>query len=232
MVAADIDTNSAAVSSSMTSSPKCRNTATSSFNIGASLLPAGIPSTGQHTVSAAMTSCPYIGGRGLRLGDTTLGCNAALSALRAWLRCQPVVAHNSSRIIPLAGLSATDVADRGHLGHCPALGQRQPHRLGLLRPSPTPQVGAPHARISGEATYRPSFRAHFRRVNAPILVGRRWHNRKYVRRRHSGRLAHRDRGEPASGVGAHGPPAGGDRGTIVSSASPKPRTLTPIRGTR
>ena len=59
MVAADIDTKSAAVSSSMTSSPNCRNTATSSVNIGASRLPAGIPSTGQHTVSAAMTSGPY-----------------------------------------------------------------------------------------------------------------------------------------------------------------------------
>lgn len=58
MVAADIDTNSAAVSSSMTSSPKCRNTATSSVNIGASLLPAGIPSTSQHAVSAAITSGP------------------------------------------------------------------------------------------------------------------------------------------------------------------------------
>ena len=45
MVAADIDTNSAAVSSSMTSSPKWRNTATSSASIGASRLPAGIPST-------------------------------------------------------------------------------------------------------------------------------------------------------------------------------------------
>ena len=75
MVAADIDTNrNAAVSSSMTSSPKWRNTITSSSNIGASRLPAGIPSTVQHTVSAAMTSGPYVGGRGL-LGDTTLGCN-------------------------------------------------------------------------------------------------------------------------------------------------------------
>jgi hypothetical protein len=104
MVAADIDTRSSAVSSSMTSSPNCRNTATSSVNIGASLLPAGIPSTSQQTVSAAMTFCPYLGGRGLRLDATTLGCSAALSALRAWLRCQPVLAHNSSRILLLAGL--------------------------------------------------------------------------------------------------------------------------------
>jgi len=107
MVAADIDIKSAAVSSSMTSSPNCRNTVTSSVNIGASLLPAGIPSTSQHTVSAAMTFCPYMGGRGLRLGATTLGGSAALSALRAWLRCHPVLAHNSSRILLLAGLSAT-----------------------------------------------------------------------------------------------------------------------------
>ena len=62
MVAADIDTNSAAMSSSMTSSPKWRNTATSSANIGASRLPAGIPSTVQQIVSAAMTSGPYFSG--------------------------------------------------------------------------------------------------------------------------------------------------------------------------
>jgi hypothetical protein len=82
MVAADIDTNSAAVSSSMTSSPKWLNTFTNSFNIGASRLPAGIPRTVRHTVNAAMTSGPYVGGRGL-LGDTTLGRNAVVSALRA-----------------------------------------------------------------------------------------------------------------------------------------------------
>ncbi|MDT5215881.1 MAG: hypothetical protein QOK18_4120 [Mycobacterium sp.] len=50
MVAADIDTSSVAVSSSMTSSPKWRSTATNSASIGASRLPAGIPSTVQHTV--------------------------------------------------------------------------------------------------------------------------------------------------------------------------------------
>src|SRR3979409_1475762 len=51
------------------------------------------------------------------------------------------------------------VADRGHLGHSPALGQRQPHRLGLPRPSPSPRVGAPQARISREATY-----SHYARI--------------------------------------------------------------------
>jgi hypothetical protein len=107
MVAADIDTNSAAVASSMTSSPKWRNTAPSSPSIGASRLPAGIPSTVQHTVSGAMTSGPYVGGRG-RLDATTLGCNAVVSALRAWLRCQPVVAHNSSRMMPFVRLSASE----------------------------------------------------------------------------------------------------------------------------
>jgi len=107
MVAADIDTNSAAMSSSMTSSPKWRNTATSSPSIGASRLPAGIPSTVQHTVNAATTSGPYFSGRGL-LGDTNLGCKAVLSALRAWLRCQPVVAHNSSRMMPFVRLPASE----------------------------------------------------------------------------------------------------------------------------
>src|SRR5208337_3412167 len=47
MVAADIDTNSSAVSSSMTSSPKCRNTATSSSNIGASRHPQYQPASRQ-----------------------------------------------------------------------------------------------------------------------------------------------------------------------------------------
>ena len=107
MVAADIDTNSAAVSSSMTSSPKWRNTATSSPSIGASRLPAGIPSTVQHTVSAAMTSGPYFGGRGL-LAVYDLGLQRRASALRAWFRCQPVLAHNSSRILPLPRLSASE----------------------------------------------------------------------------------------------------------------------------
>jgi hypothetical protein len=106
MVAADIDTNSAAVSSSIASSPKWRKTATSSANIGASRLPAGIPSTVQHIVSAAMTSGPYFDGCGL-LGVTSLGCSAALSALRAWLRCQPVLAHNSSKIAHLPRLLAS-----------------------------------------------------------------------------------------------------------------------------
>ena len=70
MVAADIDTSSAAVSSSMTSSPKRRNVATSSPSIGASRLPAGIPSTAQQNTSAAMTFGPYLGGRGVRRRTT------------------------------------------------------------------------------------------------------------------------------------------------------------------
>jgi hypothetical protein len=67
---------------SMTSSPTWRSTATSSPSIGASRLPAGIPSTVQQTVKAAMTSGPYFTGRALR-AVTILGCSAALSALRA-----------------------------------------------------------------------------------------------------------------------------------------------------
>jgi hypothetical protein len=63
----------------VTSSPKWRNTATNSFNIGAGRLPAGIPSTVQRTVSAAMTSGPHCGGRAV-LGAANLGCNAVLSA--------------------------------------------------------------------------------------------------------------------------------------------------------
>ena len=51
------------------------------------------------------------------------------------------------------------VADCGRLGHCPALGQCQPHHVGLLGSSLTSQVGAPHARIFNEATNH-----HFARI--------------------------------------------------------------------
>jgi hypothetical protein len=82
-----------------------RSTATSSDSTGARRLPAGIPSTAQQKISAAITFGPYFGGRGA-LGLTTIGRNAVRSALRAWSRRQPVVAHNSSRIRPLPALSA------------------------------------------------------------------------------------------------------------------------------
>ena len=45
--------------------------------------------------------------RGQRPYVTILGCSTALSALRAWLRCQPVLAHNSSRIRLLPRLLAS-----------------------------------------------------------------------------------------------------------------------------
>ena len=66
MVAADIDTSSAAVASLMVSSPKWRSTATSSSNTVRAVCRPGIPSTVQQTVSAAMTSGPYFTGRGPR----------------------------------------------------------------------------------------------------------------------------------------------------------------------
>jgi len=58
MVAADMPTSSAAVSSSMTNSPNRRSTATSAGSIGANRLPAGIPSTAQQKINAAMTFGP------------------------------------------------------------------------------------------------------------------------------------------------------------------------------
>jgi len=48
---------------------------------------------------------PYRGGRGTR-GRTIFGVNASVSAPREWLRCQPVVPHISSRILPFSALSA------------------------------------------------------------------------------------------------------------------------------
>ena len=105
MVAADMPTSSAAVSSSMSSSPWRRKTTTSSDSIGASRLPAGIPSTAQQKISAAITFGPYLGGRGRR--DLTIfGRSATRNPLRAWSRCQPVVAHNSSRIRRFSALPA------------------------------------------------------------------------------------------------------------------------------
>ncbi|WP_163747783.1 hypothetical protein [Mycolicibacterium helvum] len=65
--------------------------------MGASRLPAGIPSTVQQTVNAAMTSGLYVAGRRPRT-VAIVGISAAVSAFRAWQRCQPVLAHNSSRI--------------------------------------------------------------------------------------------------------------------------------------
>ena len=107
MVAADIDTNSAAASSPMTNSPKVAQHRHQFGQHRSRRLPAAIPSTVQHTVRAPMTSGPYFGGRG-RLGDANLGCSAVVSTLRAWLRCQPVVAHNSSRMTPFVRLSASE----------------------------------------------------------------------------------------------------------------------------
>ena len=104
MVAADMPASSVAVSSSTSSSPNRRRIATSSGSIGANRLPVGIPNVAQQKISAATTFGPYFGGRG-RLAFTILGRSACLSALRAWLRCHPVVAHNSSRTRPFPALS-------------------------------------------------------------------------------------------------------------------------------
>src|SRR5674476_421250 len=71
------------------------------------------PSTAQQNRSPTTKSCPYWGTRGRR-GRTTLGTSPCPSALRAWWRCQPVMAHNSSRIAPfptrLARSSRTAIA--------------------------------------------------------------------------------------------------------------------------
>jgi hypothetical protein len=97
IVAADMPTNAPASSSLTSSSPKRRNVATSSPITGANRLPVGAPSTAQQNRNATTTSAPYVGARGQR-GRTTFGTSPCPSALRAWLRCQPVVAHSSFRI--------------------------------------------------------------------------------------------------------------------------------------
>ena len=83
-----------------------RKVGTSSPITGASRLPVGAPSTAQQNLSATTVLASYFGVRALRAGFTILGFNAAASGLRAWLRCHFVVAHSSSRITPLAALSA------------------------------------------------------------------------------------------------------------------------------
>ena len=101
MVAGDIASNDTATSSAISSSPNRRSVGTSSSMIGASRFPVGAPSTAQQNANASMTSGPYTDARGA-LGRTILGTRASRSAFRAWLRCQPVVAHNSSSIRPFA----------------------------------------------------------------------------------------------------------------------------------
>jgi hypothetical protein len=82
IVAADIDISSAAVSSSMASSPNRRSTGTSSSSIGASRLPAGAFSTAQHFSSAPTTVAPYLGSRSARV-TTIPGRGALRNARRA-----------------------------------------------------------------------------------------------------------------------------------------------------
>ncbi|OOL30622.1 hypothetical protein GQ85_18710 [Rhodococcus rhodochrous] len=84
------------VSSRMSGSGNDRNTGTRSLRIGARRLPDGIASTAHQNTSAATTFGPYFGGRDAR-GRTTVGVSVDRKALRAWSRCRPVVAHNSSR---------------------------------------------------------------------------------------------------------------------------------------
>jgi len=90
----------------MSSSPKRRRVGTSSTITGASRFPVAARSTAQQNRSAASTSGPQTGVRGRRGAGTNFGRSAAARALRAWLRCHPVVWHNSSRILPLSALLA------------------------------------------------------------------------------------------------------------------------------
>ncbi len=106
MVAGDIVINAAATSSLTSSSSNRRSRGTGSAIIGDSRLPVGAPSTAQQNPNATTVSASYFGARTFRAGSTSFGFNAAASALRAWLRCHRVVAHNSSRITPLIALSA------------------------------------------------------------------------------------------------------------------------------
>jgi hypothetical protein len=94
IVAADMPINARSVSSLILSSSNRRNVGTNSPITGASRFPVGAPSTAQQNRSAVTVSLSYFGTRARRSGTTILGFNAAASALQAWLRCQPVVAHS------------------------------------------------------------------------------------------------------------------------------------------
>jgi hypothetical protein len=136
MVAADMATSAAAVSSLMLSSSNRRKVGTSSPIIGARRFPVGAPSTAQQNRSATTVLASYLGVRAFRAGLTILGFNAPASALRAWLRCHPVVAHSSSRTLPSALLSA-----RLHRVAIALVTARRwlivSPMLGAYRPSPT-----------------------------------------------------------------------------------------------
>ena len=97
MVAGDTASKDTAISSAISSSPNRRSVGTSSSMIGSSRFPVGAPSTAQQNANASMTSGPYSDARGA-LGRTIHGTRASRSDFRALLRCQPVVAHNSSSI--------------------------------------------------------------------------------------------------------------------------------------
>jgi hypothetical protein len=135
IVAADIETTNAAVASGMISSSKRRSRATNSAMTGARCLPVGAPSTAQQNASATTTSGPYRGGRGAR-GRTSFGVNAAFSALRAWLRCHPVVA------VPPRGCGATPWWRTTHRGFCPSPPCSRARTAS--RSSWSPHVAGPH----------------------------------------------------------------------------------------
>jgi hypothetical protein len=85
---ADMPHNSAAVASSMRSSPCRPSAATRPGRAGASRLPAGPSNVAQHTRNASMTASSYLstGTRAWRGGLACPGAGAVRIALRAWSR--------------------------------------------------------------------------------------------------------------------------------------------------
>ncbi len=152
--------SSAAVCWSRSSSPSRRSSGTNTASIGARRLPAGIPSTAQQKISAAMTFGPYFGRPRLpwldhlRAQRGATPCGRGRDASRS-------SRTTSSRIRLFSGLVRPPVARRHRLRHGLALTHRQSHRPGLSCDPPGRLLRHAATRtFSVEATKR-AYAAHF-----------------------------------------------------------------------
>ena len=113
--------------------------------------PPCIPNTAQQNTNAATTFDPYFGGRG-RGVRTSAGRNVALSALRAWLRCQPLVAHSSSAgFVPSPPCPPARSGSRSSSSQ-PCARPTSIPSSGPIQRSIHRRVGTPYARIFDEST--------------------------------------------------------------------------------
>ena len=130
MVAADIPASSAAVSSSMSSSPNRRRIATSSASIGASRLPAGMPNAAQQKTQRRNDFRAVLR-RPRRLRPDHLRPQRRPQRLAGVVAVPPGGRAQLVQNPALTGLVRPLVAGRDRLRHRFALGHRQSHPPGL-----------------------------------------------------------------------------------------------------